>query len=80
VAQFSTEKPRCPTICHFGDSDHAIPLEKIKEIRESRQEVTVYVYEGAGHGFNCDQRDSWNAEAAALARQRTLDHLRRFVG
>ena len=27
----------------------------------------------AGHGFNCDQRASFNASAADLARDRTLE-------
>jgi carboxymethylenebutenolidase len=27
----------------------------------------------ADHGFNCDQRGSYNEAAAQLARQRTLD-------
>ena len=37
------------------------------------------VYEGAGHGFNCDQRDSYDPQAAALARTRTLEFLARYV-
>jgi carboxymethylenebutenolidase len=41
--------------------------------------VRVEIY-SAQHGFNCDHRAAYNAAAAALARQRTLDffadHLR----
>jgi len=33
--------------------------------------VQVYTY-AAGHGFNCDARASYDAAAAALARERTL--------
>ena len=36
---------------------------------------TIYVYPDAEHGFNCDMRASYNAEAAQLARQRTLAFL-----
>jgi carboxymethylenebutenolidase len=39
----------------------------------------VYLYEGAGHGFNCEQRDSYNPQAAALARTRTLEFLARYL-
>jgi len=39
----------------------------------------LYLYEGADHGFNCDQRPSYNPEAAALARQRTLGFFARYV-
>ena len=38
----------------------------------------VYLYP-AGHGFNCDQRGSWNAAAAATARDRTLAFLARHL-
>jgi carboxymethylenebutenolidase len=80
VAQFADEVPRCPTICHIGSEDKPITADKIDIIRQKRPEVPVYVYEGAGHGFNCDQRGSWNAEAAGLARRRSLDFLRKHVG
>ena len=39
-------------------------------------EVEIFVYEGAGHGFNCDVRQSFNPQAAALARERTLAFLK----
>jgi carboxymethylenebutenolidase len=39
----------------------------------------VYSYAGAGHGFNCEQRDSYNPQAAALARTRTLEFLARYL-
>jgi carboxymethylenebutenolidase len=39
----------------------------------------VYLYEGADHGFSCDQRPSYNPQAAALARQRTLEFLARYI-
>ena len=34
----------------------------------------------ADHGFNCDQRKSYDAAAAKLARERTLEFLRQNVG
>jgi carboxymethylenebutenolidase len=37
------------------------------------------MYEGAGHGFNCDHRGSFNEAAAKLARQRTLDFLAEHI-
>ena len=35
--------------------------------------VPVYIYEGAGHGFNNQSPERYNAEAADLARHRTLE-------
>ncbi|MCB1803646.1 MAG: dienelactone hydrolase family protein, partial [Candidatus Competibacteraceae bacterium] len=44
------------------------------------QDVEVFVYPGAGHGFHCDQRGSFNAASAEQAWQRSLalfgQHLR----
>ncbi len=52
----------------------------VEEIQETHPDLTVHVYQGAGHGFNCDQRGSFHAEAAALARERTLAQLARCLG
>jgi carboxymethylenebutenolidase len=66
------ESPRCPIMMHFGAEDASIPLDGIEKIREAHPDMPIYVYEGAGHGFNCDHRPSYHAAAAALARKRTL--------
>ena len=42
--------------------------------------AALHVYEDAGHGFNCDQRSSYNPQAAALARTRTLEFLSHYLG
>jgi carboxymethylenebutenolidase len=80
VADFVEEKPKCPTICHNGTEDKGIPMEKVEKIKATRPEVTVYTYEGAGHGFNCDERGSYHEASAKLARQRTLDFLAKHIG
>jgi carboxymethylenebutenolidase len=41
--------------------------------------VEVQIY-AADHGFNCDQRGSYNAPAAQLALDRTLAFFARHVG
>ncbi len=65
-------QPKCPVLAHFGDKDHWIPLETVEAFKKAQPGVEVHVYQ-ADHGFNCDQRGSYNAAAAQLARQRTLD-------
>ena len=72
-------KPSCPVMFHWGESDHSIPLEKAKAFADAHKDQTHYFYK-AGHGFNCDQRASYDAEAAKLARSRTLEFLARHVG
>jgi carboxymethylenebutenolidase len=63
--------PQCPVMAHFGDQDHWIPLEGVTAFAKAHPEVEVHVY-AANHGFNCDQRGSFNEAAATLARERTL--------
>ena len=79
VGEFLEKRPRCPIMYHYGATDHAIPLSEVERVRAAQPAAPLYVYEGAGHGFNCDQRDSFDAQAAALARTRTLDFLARHI-
>jgi len=72
-------KAKCPVMFHWGESDQSIPLEKAKAFAETHKDQTHYFYK-AGHGFNCDQRGSYDADAAKLARSRTLEFLGRYVG
>jgi carboxymethylenebutenolidase len=72
-------KPKCPVLAHFGDQDHWISLESVEAFKKAHPEVEVHVYH-ANHGFNCDHRGSYNAEAAKLARERTLAFFARHVG
>ncbi|HSH91600.1 MAG TPA: dienelactone hydrolase family protein [Ramlibacter sp.] len=64
-------KPKVPVLAHFGDQDHWITLESVEAFKKAHPEVEVHVYH-ANHGFNCDQRASYDAAAAKLARERTL--------
>jgi carboxymethylenebutenolidase len=51
----------------------------VKKFLGEHKEVTSFTYP-AGHGFNCDQRGSYHADSAKVARSRTLDFLRKHVG
>jgi len=73
------EKPKCPVMLHFGEKDASIPLEKAKEVAAAHPEATVFYY-SAGHGFNCDQRGSYDPEASRVAFERTLEFLSKHVG
>ena len=64
-------QPACPVMVHFGDQDHWIPLDTVEAFRKAQPGVEVHVYK-ANHGFNCDQRGSYNEAAATLAKARTL--------
>ena len=64
-------QPQCPVLAHFGNKDPWIHLEGIQAFEKAHPEVEVHVY-SATHGFNCDQRGSYNEAAATLARERSL--------
>jgi carboxymethylenebutenolidase len=70
-------QPKAPTLLHFGELDHGIPLDQVAKISEAHPGVDVHVYEGAEHGFNCDARASYHPLQAAIALGRTLEF---FVG
>ena len=72
VVKFADDKPTVPTQLHFGEKDHGIPLSDVEIIRAKRPEVEVFVYDGAQHGFGCDERASYDKPSAELARQRSL--------
>ena len=72
-------KPKCPVMAHFGDQDHWIPMDTVEAFKKAHPEVEVHVYH-ANHGFNCDQRGSFDAEAAKLARERTLAFFAAHLG
>jgi carboxymethylenebutenolidase len=80
VPSLAGETPTVPMIMHFGEKDHAIPLDEVRQLEQAWPQVTVHVYDGAQHGFNCDQRDSFDAGAAQLAEQRTLDFFGQHLG
>lgn len=66
--------PHCPVLAHFGDQDHWIPLDGVEAFKKAHPDVQAYIY-AANHGFNCDQRGSYDASAANLARERSLAFL-----
>ena len=75
IPQMAEWNPKCPTILHFGRHDHGIPMEQVERVKTLHPDVKVYVYD-AGHGFNSDRRTDYNADAAKLAKQRTLELFR----
>jgi len=75
AAKYADSPTLTPTQLHFGEEDHGIPLTSVDSIRSKRPEVEVYVYPGAGHGFECDERASFHAESAQIAWGRTVEFL-----
>ncbi|MDG2333004.1 MAG: dienelactone hydrolase family protein [Myxococcota bacterium] len=62
--------------CYFGGQDSMIPADQVDAVRaaltEAKVDHEVQVYPEADHGFHCDQRGTFNSDAAADAWQRTI--------
>lgn len=74
-----------PWLGLFGDADQGIPVEDVERLRatlddQARVSHDIVRYPGAEHGFHCDQRPAYHAEAAKDAWHRTIEwfgqHLR----
>jgi carboxymethylenebutenolidase len=68
-------------LAHFGEHDSLIPMDTVQafKLAQPQVQVQVHVY-NADHGFNCDHRGSYNAEAADLALERTLGFFIQHLG
>ncbi len=81
MCDYPDEIPNCPVICHVGHLDTAVPPSDVSAFSAKRPEPLWYVYEGAPHGFdNATRPLRYHAEAASLARQRTLAFLAEHIG
>jgi carboxymethylenebutenolidase len=69
------ETPHCPVQLHFGEVDSSIPLDHVRAIQAAQLGVEIHTYPGAGHGFGCDSRASFDPASYDLAQQRTLAFL-----
>jgi carboxymethylenebutenolidase len=79
IAGMVNEQPKCPVMFHWGETDHAIPVADAKKVAAAHPKAQSFIYP-AGHGFNCDQRGSYHAESAKLARSRSLEFLKKHIG
>jgi carboxymethylenebutenolidase len=78
-----TASLQTPWLGLFGDKDESIPVEDVEELRRALDGASVdhdvVRYADAEHGFHCDRRPSFHADAAADGWNRTLswfaDHL-----
>jgi carboxymethylenebutenolidase len=79
IAAMLNEQPRAPVMLHFGERDKHIPLSDVEKIRAAHPEIPVFIYP-ADHGFNCDERESYDAQSAKEAQARTFAFLAENLG
>jgi len=70
---------RAPWLGLYGDLDQSIPVDQVEALRmaaaQAQAPTSIVRYENAGHGFNCDARPDFVADAAADAWARALSWL-----
>ncbi len=72
-------KPRVPVMFHFGERDTHIPLSDVEKIKAANPQQTFHLY-AAEHGFNCDERASFDAPSAKVAFDRSIAFLHSHIG
>jgi carboxymethylenebutenolidase len=75
---------QAPWLGLFGDEDQSIPADDVERLRatleaDAKPDTEIVRYPGAHHGFFCDLRPSYNADAAADAWPRTLRWFREYL-
>ena len=79
-----TSKIAVPLIGFFGNEDKNPSPSVVGRIDHELNELGIghsfYSYDGAGHGFFCDDRDSYRADAAADAWEKTLEFFAVHLG
>ncbi len=76
---FLGEPARAPLMFHFGARDASIPPAAIEQHRQHWPHADLFVYASAGHAFDRDADHHYDADAASLARKRTLEFFDRHL-
>lgn len=73
---------KCPVLGHYAGEDPPITpnVPKLEEaMKRHKREFTAYVYEGAKHAFNNDQRVNYHPGAAKIAWERTIEFFQKHL-
>lgn len=73
IIQYSSlMKPKVPMQYHYGEDDQSFPMDAVEKVMAEQPEGEHFIYPGADHGFSCDGRPQYNAEATKVALGRSL--------
>ena len=73
------EPLNCPVMAHLSDCDDYVPMDGVAQLQAAYPQAVVHVYP-AKHGFNCDERASYDKASADLAREHTLTFFAQHLG
>jgi carboxymethylenebutenolidase len=78
-----TMNVQCPVLGNFGALDRNPTPDEVRKIETEPKKhgkvCDVKIYPGADHGFNCDERPSYHAEASQDAWGRTLGWFQQYL-
>lgn len=78
-----TGEINCPIYLFFGGKDPIIPQEHVEKINqaltEKKKNFTIKVYPEATHGFFCNERESYHADSARDAWEKTKSFFARHL-
>ena len=77
------EAMQAPIMLMYGADDNSISAEEHQRIAlalsQAKKRYSMNIFPKAGHGFFCDQRDSYSPEASAEAWTLTLNFFERYL-
>jgi carboxymethylenebutenolidase len=76
---FVGEQATAPLMFHYGEKDGHISAEDRAKVHAANPDAPLFVYP-ADHGFNCDQRASYDEASANQAWNRTLKFVAAYIG
>jgi len=74
---------RCPMVFHCPEKDRHLPppvRDAIADAFAGRDDVQIFVYPGADHGFNVPARSAYDKPASLMAHSRSLAVFRQALG
>ena len=79
IPNFLDNKLNNPTMVHFGKLDKGIPEGKVQKVKDfsknQNHALIVHEYDESDHGFNCEDRKSYNQKSADVALERSLQFI-----
>jgi carboxymethylenebutenolidase len=77
------DRVQCPVLCFFGEADKMIPMDQVRRLDETlkrlKKTAEIKVYKGAGHGFFCDDRASYDVGSAQSAWEMVRSWLAKYL-
>ncbi len=78
-----TSQIQCPVMGNFGDQDQSPPVDEVRkieaELKKHGKTADFKIHPGAGHGFMCEDRPSYDEAAAKDSWERTLGFFQKHL-